>query len=303
MGTFGQTEAVVPTMDAREIRDLLDEARSALESGDHPKALELTLRLVRQCPRDVEVRLLRAKVLLHADAGDDAFWEARRAAKMVPASDEAQTLLGLAAWRSGRLTLAQESLQRAIRLSGRRPGLLADYAWFMAQERGPKLAEEAAQEAIAANEKSSTAWAALGRAQFRLHRYAECEASLRRALQLDPNDPYAQQAMMDLLHQRRQDDKAVALASLLEDTPGTEQLVQTVRSEVKSRQIARKLVERRAMPEPSFDNPRLPWNWLFVAAFLMTGTLLVLQPTRPATFGLCVIVPLILLYPIRRLLG
>jgi tetratricopeptide (TPR) repeat protein len=145
--------------------------------------------------------------------------------------------------------------------------------------------------------------AALGRALFRLHRYQESEESLRRALQLDPNDPYAQQAMMDLLHQRRQNDKAVALASLLEDTPGTEQLVEAVRSEVKSRQIAGKLIERRAMPETSFDNPRHRWNWLFVAACLITGGLLLLQPTRPATFALCVIVPLVLLYPIRRLLG
>ncbi len=240
---------------------------------------------------------------MHADAGDAALGEARRVAKMVPASDEAQTLLGLAAWRSGRLTLAQDSLQRAIRLSGRRPRLLADYAWFMAQERGPKLAEEAAREAIAANEKSSTAWAAMGRTQFRLHRYAEAEASLQRALKLDPNDPYAQQAMMDLLHQRRQDAKAVALASLLQDTPGTEQLVEKVRSEVASRQIARKLLERRAMPEPSFDNPRHRWNWLFVAAFLMTGLLLLFQPASPMAFAICVIAPMVLLYPIRRLLG
>jgi Tfp pilus assembly protein PilF len=290
-------------MDAREIQDLIDEARSALESGDHPKAMELTLRLVEQCPGDLEVRLLRAKVLLRADAGDEALDEARRAAEMAPASDDAQTLLGLAAWRSGRLTLAQDSLQRAIRLSGRRPGLLADYAWFMAQERGPKLAEEAARQAIAANENSSTAWAALGRALFRLHRYPESQASLQRALQLDPNDPYAQQAMMDLLHQQRQDAKAVALASLLQDTPGTEQIVETVRSEVKSRQIARKLLERRAIPEPSFDNPRHRWNWLFVAAFLMTGLLLLVQPATLTAFAVCVIVPMILLYPIRRLLG
>jgi Tfp pilus assembly protein PilF len=290
-------------MDRREIGDLIDEARSALESGDLPRALELSLRLVGECPRDVEVRLLRAKVLLHADAGNEALGEARQVAKMAPGNDEAQTLLGLAAWRNGRLTLAQDSLQQAIRLSGRRPGVLADYAWFMAQERGPKLAEDAAREAIAANKNSSTAWAALGRAQFRLHRFPEAEACLQRALKLDPNDPYAQQAMMDLLHQRRQDNKAVALASLLQDTPGTEQLVETVRSEVKSRQIARKLLERRAIPEPNYDNPRQRWNWLFVAAFLMTGMLLLLQPAKPLAFAICVIAPLIVLYPIRRLLG
>ena len=290
-------------MDQREIRDLIDETRDALESGDHPKALEISARLAGECPADIEIRLLLAKVLLHADAADEALQEARQVVKMAPASDEAQTLLGLAAWRNGRLTLAQDSLQRAIRLSGRRPGLLADYAWFMAQERGPKLAEEAAREAIAANEKSSTAWAALGRTQFRLHRFAEAEASLRRALQLDPNDPYAQRAMMDLLHQRRQDGKAVALASLLEDTPGTEQLVKTVRSEAKSRLIAYKLLERRAIPAANFDNPRQRWNWLFVAAFLMTGVLLVAQPTSPTGFAICLVVPLILLYPIRRLLG
>ena len=112
-------------------------------------------------------------------------------------------------------------------------------------ERGPKPAEQAAQEAVEADAESSTAWAALGLAQFRLHRREEAEASLRRALQLNPNDIYAQSAMVALLQDRHDDGKAEALAGLLGEHAGTEDLVAAVRDNAKQRRIARMLVERK----------------------------------------------------------
>ena len=99
-------------------------------------------------------------------------------------------------WHKNRFELA-------IARFGKHPALLSDYAWFMATERGPKLAEAAAHAAIEADAASSTAWAALGLAQFRLHRRGDAEASLRRALELNPNDIYAQSAMVTLLQEQR----------------------------------------------------------------------------------------------------
>ena len=137
----------------------------------------------------------------------------------------------MAAWRTRRLAMAQESFQRAIGRSGRRPAMLSEYAWFMANERGPKLAERAAREAVEADAGSSTAWAALGLAQFRLHRRTEAEASLRRALELNPNDIYAQSAMVRCCRTARDDRSAEALASLLQEHAGAEELVASVREE------------------------------------------------------------------------
>ena len=162
----------------------------------------------------------------------------------------------MAAWRAERLAMAQEAFERAIELFGKRPALLSDYAWFMATERGPKLGKEAAEAAIEADADSSTAWAALGLAQFRLHRRAEAEASLRRALELNPNDIYAQSAMVTLLQDRHEDSKAEALAGLLEEHAGAEDLVAAVRDEAKRRRIGRMLVERKVDVDAPPRQPR-----------------------------------------------
>lgn len=286
-----------------DLQTQIEEARAASEGGDYPRALALVDQLVARWPQEVRGRTLRAEVLLKADQAEEAFQEARQATRLDPQSESAHTLLGLAAWRSARLTLAQQSLERAIVLSGGKAGLMVDYAWFLASERGPRLAEEAALRAVAVAENSSTAWAALGLAQFRFHRCQEAEASLKRALELDPNDPYAQSVMVKLLQERRQDNKAVALASLLEDTPGTEQIVEQIRDQAKKRLVAMKLVERNALPQKHDEEPRHVYRWLVIASMLTACLVLLIQPTSPLPFFLSVFLPLLAMWPLRRLFG
>lgn len=289
-------------MDQPQIRQLTAEALEALKYGDHVRALAIADQLAEVVPADPIVRGIRAQALLGSGAGEEAFEEARQAAQLDPENDHAHLLLGLAAWRSERLTLAQQSLERALELSGRKPGLLIDYAWFMASERGPRLAEEAASEAVRAAEGSSTAWAALGLAQFRLRRRSEAEASLKRALELDPNDPYAQSVMVTLLQEQRQDKKAIALANLLEDTAGTEEFVEAVRDQAKQRQIAKKLLEREVDPDAVYREPhRRQWVWLFTAAMIIVGVFFLVQPDSPTTGLLCVLLPLLFVWRLRRI--
>ncbi len=247
-------------MDEHQIDRLTEEAIQALESGDCLRALAIADQLAAVVPDDPAVRAIRAEALVKTDAGEEALSEARRAAELNPESDRTHTLLGLAAWRAGKLSLAQQSLERAIELSGRKPRVLADYAWFMASERGPRPAEQAAKQAVAANPKSSTAWAALGLAQFRLRHRRAADASLRHALELDPNDPYAQSVMVALLHEQRKDSSAVALASLLEETPGTEQIVDEIRRQADKRQLEKTLIERGAVRPPTHDESS-PLSW------------------------------------------
>lgn len=290
-------------MDSVELQQLTNEAHAALERGDFEQAVALTARLVAAYPDDLELRALRIDALLKNNDVDEAFHEARHAAELAPESEPIQFLLGMAAWRSNRMTLAQQSLERAIELSGGKPRLLIDYAWFMAYERGPRLGEEAALRAVAAAEHSSTAWAALGMAQFRLRRYEEAAESLKRALKLDPNDYYAQVAMAKLLQERRQDNQAVALASLLEDTPGTGPLVEEIRRQAKQRQVAMKLVERDALPEKHDVAPRHANRWVVVASMMAAGMVILIGPTTPLAWFLCMTGPLLVMWPLRKVFG
>lgn len=290
-------------MDAYDFQDLCDKALTALRDADYVRAVALADQLVAARPDDAVVRGIRAQALLGSDAGEDAVEEARRAVELDPKSQYAHRLLGLSAWRAGRLTLAQESFERAIELSGRQPDLLAEYAWFMATERGPRPAERAAHEAVEANPKSATAWAALGLAQHKLHRRREAEESLGRALKLDPNDLYAQGAMAMLLQDLRRDPQAEALAELLEDVPGTEQLVEEIHCEAKRRQVARMLVERQAMPTPPspFFTRRLG-VWLLMAGTMIVGLVVLVHPETPLEMGACLVFPVLFLFLLGKLL-
>jgi Tfp pilus assembly protein PilF len=285
-------------MDEADVRDLINRAFDALRAGDYVRALAVGDQLVAARPQHAVARAIRAQALLGADSPEESFQEAARAVELAADDEHAHLLLALAAWRTGRLALAQESFQRAVEFSDGRAATLGEYAWFMANERGPKLAEQAAQEAVEADARSSTAWAALGLAQFRLHRRGKAEASLRRALQLNPNDIYAQSAMLALLQDRRDDRSAEALVGLLQEHAGTEDLVASVRDDAKQRQIARMLMERKVDIEHLVSEPRR-YGWIWLAA---GGTLVALlssfaDPWAPA---LVILLTLFLLVAMRR---
>ncbi len=253
-----------------EAHDLIERAFAALAEEDYVRALAIGDQLVAALPDRAVVRAIRAQALLGSDAPEESYSEARRAVDLAPEDEHAHRLLAMAAWRAERLAIAQEAFERAIELFGKHPVLLSDYAWFMATERGPKLGKEAAEAAVEADAGSSTAWAALGLAQFRLHRRTEAETSLRRALELNPNDIYAQSAMVTLLQDRGEDGKAEALAGLLEEHAGAEDLVAAVHQEAKRRRIGRMLVERKVDIDAPPRQPRsAAWVWVLAVATLI----------------------------------
>jgi Flp pilus assembly protein TadD len=216
-------------------------------------------------------------------------------------------------------------LERAVELSGEEPNVVADFAFFLAAARGPRLAEEAANEAVCANHKCAAAWAALGLAQFRRRRRRAAEASVRRALELDPNDPYALAVMLALLHERRDNARAVALAELLKDSrgteefvavrlflrnyglpdlSGTEEFVETIQEQAKKREVAKELIERRALREPTYydESPRLLGFALILTVLIIAAlvALIVLQPSLAPVIILFGLIPLVLLWFFRR---
>jgi len=290
-------------MDSSEIRRLTDEAFDALRRGNDVRALAITDQLAVDLPDDPVVRGMRAQALLSSETATEAFEEACRAVELDENSEYTQQLLALAAWRAERLSVAQKAFERAVELSGGRPEIMADYAWFMASRRGPKLAMEIARTAIEADENSSTAWAAMGLTEYRLRHHRQAGTSLRRALRLDPNNLYAQSAMIALLQDQREDTKAEALAHLLEDVPGAEDLVESVYSEAKRRRVAGILIERNVIPEPkepSTVSPAVIWMILIVCIAVVLYA--VIRPHRIAVIILCIIVPLVLLWVVKPLL-
>ncbi len=285
-------------MDESDVHDGIDRATAALREGDYIRALALGDQLVAARPEHAVIRAIRAQALLGADAPEESLQEASRAVELAPADGHAHLLLALAAWRTGRIRASQESFHRAIERSNHRPAILSEYAWFMANERGPKMAEEAAREAVEADADNSTAWAALGLAQFRLHRRREAETCLRRALALNPNDIYAQSAMVAFLQDRRDDRNAEALLRLLQEYAGTEEMVASVRDEAKRRQIARMLVERNVDPDQLVSEPRrYGWIWLLAGGACVAMVSYLMNPWAPT---IVVLLTLFLLVAMRR---
>jgi Tfp pilus assembly protein PilF len=285
-------------MDQSDISLLIDEAFAALGDGDYVRAVGMADQLVAAAPDRAVVRAIRAQALLGADSPEESFREARQAVDLDPDDHYAQHLLAMTAWRTGRLGPAQAAYERAVELSGGRPSLLSDYAWFMATERGPRPAEQVARRAVAADPQSSTAWAALGLSQFRLHQREEAEISLRRALKLDPNDIYAQSAMLALLQDRGEDAQAEALAGMLAEHAGAEHLAVSVREDVKRRRIARMLVERKVDFDAPAGQPRsYLWLWLTAFGALTAFLFAFVHPWGPAAVLSLTVIALLLFKP------
>lgn len=278
-------------MDQATIAELAEEAFRALERGDHVRALQIADQLAAILPDDALVRVIRSQALLDAGNAAEALEEARQAVQRAPENDRAQQLLGRAAWQSHDFALAQQSFERAVEISGRKPALLAEYAWFMACAGAPKFAEAAARRAMRADAACPTAWAALGRAQHRLNRLVDAQNSLGRALELDPNNLSAQAAMVMLLRARGDEAKATALARVMEDNPAAAQFLASAEHEAKAVRLCQRLLEHK-MVRP-YDSAWSPLPFIVgMTVFFVALCFLIMGDRLAAALSL---LPLILL--------
>jgi Tfp pilus assembly protein PilF len=283
--------------ESERIPNLIEEALSALRREQYARAVAIADQLAVDLPNHALVRAIRAQGLLYGDDPEAALAEAQAAVELEPANAHSQILLGYAAWRCERPAMAESAFEAAVRRSGREPFFLAEVAWFLANERAPKTAEAAAREAIDADADSSTAWAALGLAQFRMHQREEAENSLRRALALNPHDIYAQSAMVALLQEQGKTKEAESLAEVVSEHAGAEDLADTLRQDAKERKIAAMLLERNIdLDAPPPEHPWRIWLAIVFASCSMGGIILCLDPHRWLTALLFAAVPPLLIW-------
>ncbi|MGE0607659.1 MAG: tetratricopeptide repeat protein [Pirellulales bacterium] len=273
-------------MDHVQRQDEFDRACAELREGEFATALARLDQLVAEDGDNAPYRYVRAHAMLLQGNVDDALREAQRGVKLSPNSAAAQQVLAWCAWQSNNLGLAQAALENLVELHARSPESLADYAEFMACERGPKLGEEAARQALAADNKSATAWAALGISQHRQHRPAEAEASLMRALALDSDNPRAQWAMVRLLQEKGEHSQADALASFLKDSPGGEEFAERIHREAVRRRTVAKLFDRAGVAEAATNRvyrlEQAGWGvGLALFAIILGGAAILYPEIRP----------------------
>lgn len=254
-------------MDPVEREEKLRTVLVALDHQEFLRALSLADQWVTDDPHDPVAYSMRAYTLLHLHRSQDALEDARRAKELAGDDPTILSLFAQAAEAENRLAWAQEAWEKAIEQSGGSPQILREYARFMVQHRGPRLALEAAQRAQRSDPSNSVGWSILAAAQFRMHQYQEAENSLRQALVLDPNNVQAQSLMAKLLLLKGKQDQALALSQLLEDDAEARPIAEWIRREVKKRDLERILVERALdmsarRPDPGvFVRFRLMW-WI-----------------------------------------
>jgi len=254
-------------MDPVEREEKMRTVLEALDRKEFLRALSLADQWVTEDPADPIAYSLRAYTLLSLQRSRDALEDARRAKELSPDDPTILSLFAQAAEAESRLGWAQEAWEKAIDQSGGSPQILREYARFMIQHRGPRLALDAAQLAQRSDPGNSVGWSLLAAAQLRMHQYQEAERSLRQALSLDPNNVQARTLMAKLLLLKGKQDQALALSQLLEDDAEAKPIAEWIRREVKKRDLERILVERALdmsarRPDPGvYIRFRLMW-WI-----------------------------------------
>ncbi len=192
---------------------------------------------------DIAPRLARLKT--QALLGQNQIEEAHDAATLALALDAssitAHTALAQIAWKLGHKQKAQQAFESALRLSDYNPEIHAEYAVFMACERTSSIGEQAVQKACEACPDSSDAVAARGLIYLRQNNIPKAEPLLRRALDLNPQNPRAMAWMVILLEKTKRHIEAAELTKLLEDHPDASEFIQSIRNDQHARYVKQKL--------------------------------------------------------------
>jgi len=172
--------------------------------------------------RRAQVRLELATAYFANGQMDTALEEVRLALQTQPNMADAHSLRAMIYASLGDDVQAEESFRRAIQLNPRDGHVLHNRAWFLCQRNRHAEAQQLFDQVLAMpqyRERQRTLLAR-GVCHARNQQWAEAEAAMMRAYELDPGNPGVGFSLAEVLVQRQQFDRARFYINRVNELPG-----------------------------------------------------------------------------------
>ncbi len=182
---------------------------SAALPADQPNAIP-TASDQSDADRRSRVRLELAGAYFSRGQFDTALDEVKLALVANPNSADAFNLRGLIYGAIGEDGLAEDSFRRALQINPRDGGTLHNMGWFHCQRNrfAEAQAQFAAALALQQYRDPARTWLASGLCHGRNRQWAEAEAALMRAFELDPGNPSTGFTLAEVLYQQHDYERA-----------------------------------------------------------------------------------------------
>jgi len=160
--------------------------------------------------RRAKLRLELASAYFGRGQTQTALEEVTQAIAVKPDLPEAYTLLGLIQASQGDAKQAEDSFKRALQIAPGNADTMHNYGWFLCQQRRFPEADAQFQAILAQPRVRDTARTLLaaGVCQARAERWADAEATLSRAFELDPANPATAFNLSEVLYRRGDYERA-----------------------------------------------------------------------------------------------
>lgn len=186
VATFEQLAASLPN-DPEPLRAL---GRMHLEQNDAAKALAAFERALKLQPQRIDLMLDRTDALARAGKWQDALVQSRATVKAAPKLADAHLKLGDVLQEMKQWKEARTAYLAAIKLEPRHALAHNNLAWMTLREGGPAGdAVNYARQAVALSPGSAPFLDTLGWAERASGNLAAADATLRKAIQIEPNNP------------------------------------------------------------------------------------------------------------------
>lgn len=207
------------------MRDFIDEYPRSAETmrllgticegtGYLGDAIDVSRRLVRLVPDDIDAHLILAKRLLRAGHRDDAIAQARRALAIDADLPEARVFIASVSVGLRRYEEAERHLD-AIDARGPTTDSCAVRGQLAMSRNRPEEAAGHHRKAIELAEDNDIAWAGLALAQEELGDRDAALVSLRKAIEIDPNQAIHRMQIVALLEGMGRSDEAAKESAIL----------------------------------------------------------------------------------------
>src|SRR5574337_1524036 len=190
---------------------LMEQARSKVRSGDVDGALAGLDKIPRQSPSAAEALKLRGDILLHSKRDADAAMAAYRDALEVnPSYLEGQSAVVELLILQGKTAAADEAMQTLAKAAPGKPQTLYLQAMLAYLKNDFKAAQEGLQKLVRMTPESPRALELAGMTDLQLGANVQAEASLIKALQLNPGLAMARRGLVTTYMRLGRLDKAIA---------------------------------------------------------------------------------------------